>query len=387
MNRKNWIIFMVVLLFLVGACSLPAGTIQNIPQNTSSPEATSQPGIATQPEIATQPPLSGGLELSGSQADIQKSFPVAPDSQMASPDNYDPNDTSGSFTIQSQSTPDAVSKYYRDNLPKQGWTLRYTDPNFTGGEIQYWRKFNIYLSLDIGFDEGQLRIQCQYDRVASKYAQRLPKDFPLPSQFEMVQAEDSSWEFYIPQDYASVTNFYTQQLASQNWKEAPTPEPMEGSCGGSDCVSTLTFPPGVTPMPTATIDMRQNNDLTFTMPDGNEIELIITPHQNGTILDVQLTLKNIASAGLPQDVPIYPGAVVQLITPGNASFQVNADMNTIKNYYEDQLKAAGWTLDTSYVDSGSVLEDWVKGNQKVSIGIVSSGNNLQLSIGCSTCVP
>jgi len=162
---------------------------------------------------------------------------------------------------------------------------------------------------------------------------------------------------------------------------------MEGGCGGSDCVSTLTFPPGVTPMPTATFDMRQNNDLTFTMPDGNEIELIITPHQNGTILDVQLTLKNIASAGLPQDVPIYPGAVVQLITPGNASFQVNADMNTIKNYYEDQLKAAGWTLDTSYVDSGSVLEDWVKGNQKVSIGIVSSGNNLQLSIGCSTCVP
>jgi hypothetical protein len=72
------------------------------------------------------------------------------------------------------------------------------------------------------------------------------------------------------------------------------------------------------------------------MPDGNIIDLTITPHQNGTILGVDLILKNIQSAGLPQDLPIYPGTVVQIITPGSAEFQVNADMQTIEKYYVDK---------------------------------------------------
>lgn len=380
MNRKNLIIFFVAILFLIGACSLPFSALQNVPQTSNPQGGTSQPGTAT------QPPLFGGSGQSGTQTNMQQSIPVAPNSQMDSSNSGKLNDPSGSFTIHSQSTIDAVVGFYATELPKQGWTLRYSDANHSGGETQYWKTDNIYLSLDFGFDEGQLRIQGQYQRLDPKKAQMLPKDFTLPGQAEMVEAGTDSWEFYIPQDYADVTNFFTQQLSSQNWKEAPTPEPMEGGCGGSDCVATLTFPPGVTPMPTATIDPRQGNELSFTMPDGNEIGLTITPHQNGTILDVDETLKNLESARLPQDVPIYPGAVVQLLAPGMAGFQVNADMNTIKNYYLLQLTAAGWTLDISSEDSNGILENWVKGNQKVSIFISSSGAS-NLSISCSTCVP
>jgi hypothetical protein len=306
---------------------------------------------------------------------------------MTSPGSNDPNDPSGSFNIQSQSSPEALAKFYADTLPTQGWTLRYTDANFTGGVTQYWKKDNTYLSMDIGFDQGQLRIHCQYDRVEAQLAQKLPKDFPLPAQFEMVSAEDTSWEFYIPQDYAGVTSFYTQKLSAMNWKQAPeNGAGGQGSCGGTDCGGSTTFPAGA--MPTATIDYRNENDLSFTMPDGNVIELTISPHQNGTILYVDLTLNNIASAGLPQDVPIYPGAAVQLITPGTAEFQTNADLKTVENFYIQQLKTAGWSQDGDPIDaSGSYLQNWAKGDQKITIMLVPSGENTILNIECSTCNP
>jgi hypothetical protein len=390
MDRKNLIVFFIAVLFLIGACGVASHATPSVaptsylPGNPSQP-ATQPPLTASQP--ATQPPLSVGNGLTGPQTDIQGSFPVAPDSQMTSPGSNDPNDPSGSFTIQSQSTPDAVVKYYAQTLPTQGWTLRYTDANFTGGATQYWKKDNLYLTVNIGFEDGHLTIRCQYDRVESQLAQKLPKDFPLPAQFEMVKAEDTSWEFYVPQDYVDVTSFYTQKLAAMNWKQAPVNGAGDqGSCGGSDCGGNTTFPAGA--MPTATIDTRNENNLSYSMPDGNVIDLTILPHQNGTILHVDLTMKNIASAGLPQDVPIYPGATVQLITPGNAVFQVGTDMNTIESYYIQQLKAAGWSPDGDSIEAtGSYLQNWKKGNQKITIMLVPSGANTTLNIDCPTCNP
>lgn len=375
MNRKNLVIFFATVLFLIGACSLPSRISQ-----TASPTPNPQGGLSQ------TPPPTGNEPQGGSQTDIQATFPVAPDSQMKSPDNYDPTDPSGSFTILSQANIDTLVKYYADELPTQGWTSRYTDANFTGGVTQYWRKDNVYLSMEFGYEEGQVTIHCQFNRVDPQAAQKLPKDFPLPGQFEMVEAEETSWELYIPQDYTDVTKFYTQKLSALNWKQAPTPEPMQGSCGGNDCGESATFPAGA--LPTATIDPRQINQLSFTMLDGNVVELTITPHQDGTILDVNLILNNVESAGLPQDVPIYPGASVQLVTPGSAEFLVNTDMNTVENYYNDQLKAAGWAQDGGPIEaSGSYLQNWMKGAQKISITLVPLGTTTNLVIECSTCNP
>jgi hypothetical protein len=221
--------------------------------------------------------------------------------------------------------------------------------------------------------------------VEARFAQKLPNDFPLPGRFEMVKAEETAWELYIPQDYAEITNWYTQKLSSMRWKEAPTPEPVLGSCGGTDCGENTTFPAGA--MPTATMDPRQSNELSFSMPDGNSIDLTITPHQNGTILDVVLILKNIQSARLPPDVPIYPGAVVQTITPGSAEFLISADMQMVENYYDQQLAAAGWAADGAPNEaSGNYLQNWMKGNQKISITLVPSGANTALVIECPSCI-
>ena len=183
MNRKNLVIFFATVLFLIGACSLPSRISQ-----TASPTPNPQGGLSQ------TPPPTGNEPQGGSQTDIQATFPVAPDSQMKSPDNYDPTDPSGSFTILSQANIDTLVKYYADELPTQGWTSRYTDANFTGGVTQYWKKDNVYLSMEFGYEEGQVTIHCQFNRVDPQAAQKLPKDFPLPGQFEMVEAEETSWE-------------------------------------------------------------------------------------------------------------------------------------------------------------------------------------------------
>ena len=393
MNRKNLAIFLIATLFLVGACSLASHAAPSVPPTSNPQGSPSQPETATQPplgggngQVSTQPPVSGNTGTNASKPDIQGSFPLPPDSQVTSPDSSDPSDSSGSFTIQSQSAPDAVVKFYTDKLPTQGWSMRYMDANFTGGATQYWKKDNIYLTLNIGFDDGLLKIHCQYELVEAQAAQKLPRDFPLPPQADMVSAQDTSWEFYIPQDYADVTNFYKQQMASLNWKQAPVNGAGggQGSCGGTDCGGNTTFPAGA--LPTATIDTRNENDLSFTMPDGNVVDLTITPHMDGTILYVNLTLNNVASAGLPQDLPIYPGATVQMVTPGTAQFLVKTDMITIENYYKEKLPAAGWSPSGSAIEvSGSYMQDWAKGSQKITLTLVTSGGSTMLMIDCPAC--
>jgi hypothetical protein len=160
----------------------------------------------------------------------------------------------------------------------------------------------------------------------------------------------------------------------------------QGSCGGSDCGGNTSFPAGA--LPTATIDIRNEKDLSFNMPDGNVVGLTVIPHTDGTILYVDLTLNNIASAGLPKDVPIYPGAVVQMINPGQAEFQINANIKLIENYYYQKLINAGWVpAGTPMEVSGTFMEDWIKGNQKITITLVPSEPNIMLMIDCPTCVP
>ena len=227
------------------------------------------------------------------------------------PENsVDPNDPSGSFSIQSQSTMDAVLTYYKNGLPKDGWVFRYSDPNFTGGVTQYWKMNDVYLSADFGYQDGQLTVQVQYDRVEPQEVAKLPQGFPMPPQAEMVKAEDTEWDFYIPQDFAAVTKFY-QQVTAAGWQSIPVTSGggAEGGCGGDCGGSGLGYklPQGATPMPTPTLDARSETNLSFTTPDGNEIDLTIIPRQNETILEVTETLKNLASAGLPSDVPITPG--------------------------------------------------------------------------------
>ena len=401
MNRKLIIIILVAVLMITAACNLPflaAGSKPASTPNTSiQPGAVAQ-GPSSQPAVvATSAAVAPVAPTSMPQATtapttVADSFPLPQNSQL-DPNNSsspEPGDKTGSFTIDSSSGVAQAVNFYLGALPKQGWTLRYSDANFSGGLTQYWKKDDIFLSLDFTFDQMKFIVRAQYNRVDPQAVQGLPEGFPLPGQAELTQASDTDWNFYVPQDYNAVAAFFAQKTASLNWKLKPGSGPMGGSCGGSDCgFQSMTFPAGVTPLPTATLDLRPEKDLEYILPDGNDVKLTITPHQNATILYIDLTLKNIASAGLPTGVPIYQGAVPQMIIPGTAGFEVPASYDTIKNFYLDQMQAAGWAISGTPIETtGAYIADWTKGNQALSITITANGDNdTYFTIACSSCKP
>jgi hypothetical protein len=262
MNHKNLIILFIAILFIAGACGLPSGII---------PVVTEQ--------AATQNPSHAESQAATPQTSVAESFPIAPDSQMDpnSSGSQDPQDKNGNITIHSTAAPDVAVTFYETELPQQGWTLRYSDSNYMCGVTQYWKKDNIYMRLDFIYEETGLSIKGQYTRVDPQAIQELPKDFLLPEEDELIDASDTSWEFYILQDYIAIIDFYTQKLADLNWQPDTAQGslgPVEASCGDDSGCSgggREVCPPGVIPMPTPTLDSRQSRHLIYVNQTGMEL--------------------------------------------------------------------------------------------------------------------
>jgi len=387
MNRKRSILLFLAAGFLAVACSLPFGAVQTAVQKVATQSANNDTPSATS---AGQPSGSQNTSVPS----LMKSFPVPPNSKMDSnsADSDEPDATGGSFVISSTADIAAAVTFYETELPKHGWTLRYTDPNTECGVTQFWKNDALYLSLAFRYEESALAIHGQYRRVDAQSIDKYLPGFPLPETAELVDSSSTSWEFYILQDYKAVELFYRQKLLALQWTADATPVPVEASCGevnpgdceggggGSNC------PAGVSPMPSPTFDSRKSIILLYTMPNHNAVELKIVPHGKATILYVDLTLKGLDSAGLPSDVPIYPGAILQMVAPGTAEYQIDASVDTVKKFYEEQMKAAGWIPDGNASEiSGSYIQNWKKNNQKISISIISIGTGSMLILDCSTC--
>jgi hypothetical protein len=166
-----------------------------------------------------------------------------------------------------------------------------------------------------------------------------------------------------------VIAFYTK--ASADW--APCSGyggEGEGDDGGAN------VPPGTTPMPSPTRDPRPAKSYCWVLPSQNQVELYIRPHGDATLLHVYVTSLNVSDSGLPEEIPIYPGATIQSSEPGSVTFQAGAGLEAVKKFYEEKLTAAGWTPEGQPIESeGVALMNWKKGNQSVMIMITALGAN------------
>jgi hypothetical protein len=387
MNRSQRIPLLLTAGFLAVACSLPFGAAQTAVQRADTQGA--DVGALSSPS-GSQPTAV----QAGSLNSLMKSFPVPPDSKMESnsADEDDPSSTGGSFLISSSADPAAAINFYATGLPKLGWVLRYTDPNPNCGFTQYWKNNFIYLSLAFRFEESALTIHGEYRRVESQSLEKYLPGFPLPETAELVDSSDIAWTFYIQQDYKAVELFYRQKLLALHWTTGGPEPTVDASCGDPDPAACegngarSACPAGLRPIPSPTFDPRHSIVIFYTMPDQNVVQLDIVPHGNATILYVDVTLKGLGSSGLPADIPIFPGAVLQMVVPGTVTYQIDAGLDTVRKFYEEQLKAGGWSPDGDAIEgSGSYLQAWKKGNQKITITIISTGTGSMLVLDCSTC--
>jgi hypothetical protein len=372
-KKLSLLIGLIALFSSVLACGLEGGKTSNpsaaepTPPPAYSKEA---PSVAeTVPEVGEEP-----QDQVGSSGGISDSFPL-PEGTAINPDSINEDDPNrGSFELDTTIRLSDLVDFYQLMLPDQGWNYRYTDANTQGGVTQYWKYIDKYVSVQFGYDQDEEVVRVDYVRVGPEAVVRFPANFPLPENAEFTRAGDTSWNLYVAQDYAAVNSFYAK--ASSGWSKCSgfISGAMEGECGG-DCGGP-NFPQGVTPMPAPTRDARPWKDYCWVLPDKNQVELTIAPHGDATLLFVDVTSLNASDADLPEGIQVYPGATIQNASPGMVMFQANASLEKVKAFYQDSLKAAGWSSNGEPVSSGkAVLMNWQKDNQTVMITISDMGND------------
>lgn len=363
---------MTAVVAVTVACGLGGGKSANPqPEPTTPPVSSSDesPFIAETASGTGEEPQ----DQVGSSGGISDSFPL-PEGTTINADTINEDDPDrGSFMLGTTAALSDLVDFYQSMLPEQGWTYRYTDANYLGGVTQYWKYIDKYVSVQFGYDQNEEVVRVDYVRIGPDATVHLPKDFPLPENAEFTGAGDTSWNLYVDQDFAAVNSFYTK--ASSGWSKCSgfISGAMEGECGG-DC-GGRNFPQGVTPIPAPTRDARPWKDYCWVLPDKNQVELTIAPHGDATLLVVDVTSLNASDADLPEGIQVYPGATIQNASPGMVMFQANASLEKVKAFYQDGLKAAGWTSSGEpYSAGGATLMNWQKGNQTVMFTIGDIGN-------------
>lgn len=83
----------------------------------------------------------------------------------------------------------------------------------------------------------------------------------------------------------------------------------------------------------------------------------------------------------PSDVPVMPGAIVKVaMTTGegiSVQFSVKANQADAVKFYEENLKAKGWTIEATMNSAGSSMMSAKKGNRECVLNVVTeSGGSL-----------
>lgn len=85
------------------------------------------------------------------------------------------------------------------------------------------------------------------------------------------------------------------------------------------------------------------------------------------------------AAGLPEDVPAYPGATDLIVMEGLASFSAPDDAATVANFYRTELAAQGWAKDSDDDLGGMVTQVWSKDGRTLNL-MISSGEGGDSSV-------
>lgn len=102
-------------------------------------------------------------------------------------------------------------------------------------------------------------------------------------------------------------------------------------------------------------------------------------------INAPLTIEPPAGAeatGLPEDVPLYPGAEQQLSAQGMVALRTPDSPSEVGDFYRDEMEAQGWTLDADDEIGDMVQQRWTKGPTTLTILVSTQdgGSGIMLSI-------
>ena len=164
---------------------------------------------------------------------------------------------------------------------------------------------------------------------------------------------------------SQVAAFYRQQLLAQGWAEQKQPEPTNpqdaltlGYQQGSRKVMFILEKSGSGLSVTAfLVDMAAAS---LPAAPGSP-----TPRPEATI--------NPAKSGLPEDVPLYPGATGLTAAAGNKliKFQTTDKPETVAKFYRERLTGTGWTGQPEQVVDTRLIQQWTKAGRLIVMILTS----------------
>jgi hypothetical protein len=87
-------------------------------------------------------------------------------------------------------------------------------------------------------------------------------------------------------------------------------------------------------------------------------------------------------SGLPEDVPLYPGAGEVFSMQGMTSFSSSDSASALADFYRDGLATGGWTMQSDESLETMVQQAWKKGNRTLNLVIAdqNGGSSVMITI-------
>jgi hypothetical protein len=198
-------------------------------------------------------------------------------------------------------------------------------------------------------------------------------EIPAVPDAQNIQRSAGVLQYTTVLDAGQVGAFYRQQLLAQGWAEQKQPEPADpqdaltlGYQQGSRKVMFMLekASPGLS-VTAFLIDMAAAS---LPAAPGSP-----TPRPEATI--------NPAKSGLPEDVPLYPGATGLTAAGGNKliKFQTTDKPETVAKFYRERLAGAGWTGQPEQVVETRLIQQWTKAGRLIVMIIASKDGITDIS--------
>ncbi len=86
--------------------------------------------------------------------------------------------------------------------------------------------------------------------------------------------------------------------------------------------------------------------------------------------------EGVAGPGLPDDIPLYPGARITYAMTGMASFEVEADIDDVMAYYMEEMVANGWDAG----DSSGEMHTFSKNGRDAMLVFAEDGDTVTVTV-------
>jgi hypothetical protein len=215
-------------------------------------------------------------------------------------------------------------------------------------------------------------------------------DVPVMPDAQSLIRANGMTDFVTASNGRQVLDFYSQKLPPLGWK------------------SDKDLPAGDVPLPFTASFTNGNRQISLHLaeakPSGVDVTFLLlgavgssaatepgakataTPKSGGATatLGVQPTVKK-SESGLPEDVPLYPGATGLIkLNAQVIEFGTTDTVDQVDQFYQQQMPSQKWTLLNSTKQGVNITQIWQKDNRIVSISILSQGGKTVVMITFQT---